>query len=173
MTTRTLHIAALTLIQRFVERQKLVLTAMQELRPNLLFLGSYSGEWTSDTIDEYRRATEKVAHIPQGGYWGDNNEWRYFIHGGGCRLVHTVTGEPINWDAPQVERFDRFWFRDYLEWLFDYEPANAAVTALRVALPQHNGDLQHLTFTLLEQLHQLGKLSGMDDQNKYVLHTLS
>jgi hypothetical protein len=168
MTSPTIHTEILTLIQRYVERQTIVLTAMQQLSPHL-FMRSYSGEWTSEIVDQYRRAMEQVAHIPSSGFWGDNDEWQYSLHGGGCRLVHTVTGEPINWDAPKVERFDKFWFLDYLVWLLANDPTDATVAVLQPIAPRDAASLREFTFTLLEQLYQLGKLSEMDSQNNYTL----
>jgi hypothetical protein len=110
-----------------------------------------------------------VAHTPPSGYWGDNNEWQYFLHGGGCRLIHTVTGEPINWNATTVERFDKFWFLDYLLWLFANDPTDAAVATLQPIAPHDAASMRDFTFVLLEQLSQLGKLSEMDSQNNYTL----
>lgn len=158
----------LTLLQRYVERQAIVLAAMRQFRPHL-FMRSYSGEWTSEIIDQYTRAREQAAHTPPSGYWGDNNEWKYFLHGGGCRLIHTVTGEPINWDATKLERFDKFWFLDYLVWLFANDPTDAAVAVLQPLWPRDTAPLREFTFTLLEQLSELGILSEMDSQNKYTL----
>ncbi len=73
MTSQTIHAAMLTLIQRYVARQTSVLAAIRQLCPHMFML-SYSGEWTSEIIDQYRRAIEQVAHIPQSGYWGNDKE---------------------------------------------------------------------------------------------------
>jgi len=168
MITQAIHVAILTLVQGYVERQAIVLTSMQQLH-SPVFILSYSDEWTDELIDQYRQAVEDAAHIPQRGYWGDNNEWQYFLHGGGCRLIHTLTGEPLNWDAPKVERFDKFWFLDYLVWLLTNDSTDTAVVVLQPEWPRDSDAQREFTFTLLEQLYQCGKLSKMDSQNKYTL----
>jgi len=56
--------------------------------------------------------------LPQSGIWRDseNNEWRYFLHGSGCRLTNVNTGEPIDWDCPDVNKYDKWKFMFHLMW---------------------------------------------------------
>jgi len=63
-----------------------------------------------------KRASER--NLSQSGVWRDNenNEWRYFLHGGSCRLTNIKTGEPIDWNCPDVNSYDRHKFFDHLEW---------------------------------------------------------
>jgi hypothetical protein len=54
-------------------------------------------------------------------------------------------------------------------WLLVSDPTDAAIAVLRPISPRDTAALREFTFTLLEQLYQLGKLSEMDNQNKYTL----
>ena len=127
----------------FIERQKLVAQAMTELGLNLNEVGEFGPiAWASNpesdklgsedkikqeiakTNDPYiqkmlelaLRATER--ELPQEGVWrdGENNEWRYFLHGSGCRLTNIKTGEPIDWDCPDVNKYDKWKFMFLLIW---------------------------------------------------------
>ena len=129
----------------FIERQKLVAQAMTELGLDLNEVAEFkSGAWASgaksikddsqvtitspDNFEEIedtyarklfqvrKRASER--NLPQIGIWRDNenNEWRYSLHGGGCRLTNIKTGEPIDWDCPDVNSYDRYKFTYHLEW---------------------------------------------------------
>ena len=125
----------------FVERQNLVAQAMTELGLDLNEVAEFkSAVWSSgansnkdDTQNSIaslepenayvkklfqvaKRASER--NLSQSGIWRDSedNEWRYFLHGGGCRLTNTKTGEPIDWDCPDVNSFDRYKFFYHLEW---------------------------------------------------------
>lgn len=50
----------------------------------------------------------------QSGIW--RGTWKHWAHGHGCRLTHLETGEPIEWDAPDLLAFDDSWFGNHLEW---------------------------------------------------------
>jgi len=91
------------LVVQFVQRQELVYQLLRQLRPRFV---PKPGEHPP-------RLTRKAATATQRGRWG---EWRYRIHGGGCELVHDTTGEPIQWDSPDVRRFDPNWFVDWVRW---------------------------------------------------------
>lgn len=71
---------------------------------------------------------------PQRGYWGENGEWKYFLHGGGCRLTHRQTGERIEWDAGDLNTFNVDWFVAYLQRLL-FQPSDAEdIRTVRLAL---------------------------------------
>jgi hypothetical protein len=134
----------------FIERQKLVAQAMTELGLDLNEVAEFkSAAWSSgaklnrddsqitmaspESENAYvkklfqvaKRASER--NLSQSGIWRDNenNEWRYFLHGGGCRLTNVKTGEPIDWDCPDVNSYDRYKFLHHLEWqLTSSEQAN-------------------------------------------------
>lgn len=127
----------------FIERQKLVAQAMMELGLDLNEVGEFGPvAWASNpqseninaqdvvnkeiakSADPYiqkmlqlaLRATERK--LSQSGIWYDNekNEWKYFLHGSGCRLTNVKTGEPIDWDCPDVNRYDTWKFMFHLMW---------------------------------------------------------
>jgi hypothetical protein len=120
----------------FIERQKLVAQAMSELGLDLNEVAEFkSAAWSSrpksnpvinleEIQDSYTRKLYQVAkraserNLSQIGVWQDveKNEWRYFLHGGGCRLTNLATGEPIDWDCPDTNSYDRYKFFYHLEW---------------------------------------------------------
>ncbi|MBZ0296044.1 MAG: hypothetical protein K8L99_26020 [Anaerolineae bacterium] len=101
------------LICLFVARQRLVFQALKELRPQILA--------STGAIDRQQPEPRKsIFDIPQTGYWGVNQEWKYFIHGLGCKLVHVTTQEPIEWNAPNPKSFDKYWFINWLKWYVNH-----------------------------------------------------
>jgi hypothetical protein len=167
MNQESVHVAVLALIRRYVVRQQLASDAMQQLRPDLWFQ-THQKEWTAAILAELEALQAQVAGIPPKGYWGENDRWEYFFHGGGCRLVHTFTGEPIDWDAPNVRRFDKFSFLNYMQWVLKHDPVDPAVLTIQAELGHCHSSMRELTFSLLNHLQGFGFL--MDEQNNtYVL----
>lgn len=115
----SLQASVLSLVKRFVRRQSIVLDAMRDLRPDIIMPLENRG----DSI-YWAELREKHTKMPQVGYWGENAEWEYFLHGGGCRLIHRETGERIEWDAGDLNRFNVDWFVIYLQWLLKYDHNN-------------------------------------------------
>jgi hypothetical protein len=167
MNQASVQVVVLALLRRYAARQQLAADAMQQLRPDLWFQ-THQEEWTAALLGELKALQAQAAGIPQKGSWGEHDEWEYFFHGGGCRLVHTSTGEPIDWDAPNTHRFDTFWFLNYLQWVLAHEPANPALLTIQAELGQYHNSLREFTFGLLDQLQALGFLIHEQD-NKYVL----
>jgi hypothetical protein len=91
------------LVAEFARRQELVHDVLRQHRPHLV---PTPGERPPRPSKEQATATQR-------GRWG---EWQYRIHGGGCSLVHQATGEPIQWDSPELRRFDPSLFMDWLTW---------------------------------------------------------
>ena len=152
------------LIQQFVQRQQLSLEVIREFRPHLV-----------DSTK--RRPSKEYASATQLGYWGKNNEWKYFLHGGGCRVTHTITGEIVDWDAPDLYQFDPYWFAGWLAWCLS-QPGSflppidekAVLTASALINEQNEDVFRKKIFVVLEELHQQGKLLSFPDQtNKYKL----
>jgi hypothetical protein len=127
-------------IAYFVERQALVAEAMRDLGLDLELVGQFGAvAWVSSVshiVDGVEKLTElfeegsifhrvaeqaEVKRVPQIGTWVDDDAgvWKYFLHGGGCKLTNTATGEPIDWDCPDVLSFDPWKFRPHLEWQLD------------------------------------------------------
>ena len=122
----------------FVQRQGLVAQALQDFGLDLgaiAVLGA--GGWTigfegakqmyqmppQNFEADFRNALQRMIEnqtpsVNQTGNWKDKagETWNYFMHGGGCRLRHGITGEVIDWDCPDTSRFDAFKFAFHLEW---------------------------------------------------------
>jgi len=130
-------------IAHFIERQKLVARVMQELDIDLGDVGRWgSGIWSqqgtqepllslpTSASDEERGLWEAVQQArsrrpaTQQGVWGNSGEWTYFLHGKGCRLRNTLTGEVIDWNCPDIEAFDPYFFLDHLHWRLEVEEEN-------------------------------------------------
>jgi hypothetical protein len=149
----------LTAISLFIERQMVVLEIMQQMRPDLLAL---AGATDAESVLAGFALSEKHGSVPQKGIWThENQEWEYFFHGLGCRLVHMDSGEPIEWDAPNVSSFDREWFLNWYGW------QQARDSSLQVTNAQSPSD----TFDSLVDsgLVVLNEVSG---QLKYQLRTI-
>jgi len=147
-----------SLASSFVQRQNFALAALSEIRPDLL--------------DENRiRPTKEYIKSTQSGYWGEDKEWRYFIHGRGCRLIHRVTGEPIEWDGPEVQRFDPYWFLNWVVWLLTQEDKSEPIRTIKALCENlHDEDVKTLIFSVLDQLQQAGVLLCHPDRtNQYEL----
>ena len=154
-----LQSAVYSLVKLFVERQKIALAITKELRPHFF---ATTGEELRRPSKEYLRATYK-------GYWGKDHEWEYFFHGEGCRLIHTITQESIDWDSPDVQRFDPYWFAYWVEWWLRQND-DAVAQIIMSELNNQNDGLRNLLFGVLKQLHQLEMLRFYPDRtNMYEL----
>lgn len=144
----------------FIGRQKLVAQAMTEMGLDLDEVAKYGSlAWASNlppdetgkvvkSVEDFEKHAEsenaeaqkffQIAqrvserNLSQDGIWRDSeqNEWRYFLHGGGCRLTNIKTREPIDWDCPDVNSYDRWKFMFHLQWqLLSQERAGKLVSA--------------------------------------------
>src|SRR4051812_27735570 len=98
----TVSSSLLPFIDKFVTRQEIVLEAMRDTWPHLLIVTGQEGDRT--TLHD---AVKRRDFITQSGLWGNKDEWRYFIYGTGCRLVHIQTSEPIEWNSVWMSSFGR------------------------------------------------------------------
>jgi hypothetical protein len=164
--------ALYSLVKRYVERQKLVLEVMRDLRPDMIMRIENRGNaefWATWTRERWQAFVLENARKSATGYWGDNDEWEYRLHGAGCCLTHRKTQEPIEWDLGSLRRFDRFWFVNHLNWLLDQNTEDEAISTVKkwyeneAKLKQppkpSYGPLHDAVFSMLEQLHQMGLLS--------------
>jgi hypothetical protein len=138
-------------IKVFVDRQYLVAKAIESMGLNLDLVGKYgSFSWTLDDeiIDLVNKngiksvpselrdiVTERMSNnnsLLQTGTWYDenNNLWEFFLHGNGCRLTDSKTGEIIDWDCPRISRFDVSKFYRHLEWQIKVFPDNYSQLSL-------------------------------------------
>ena len=51
------------------------------------------------------------------GIWNKYGQWKYYLHGRGCRLTNLISGEIIEWDAPNVIDFKSDWFLNWVNWV--------------------------------------------------------
>jgi hypothetical protein len=135
----------------FIERQKLVAQAMMELGLDLQEVAEFKAlAWASgkksdialnieEIEDPYTRKIYRVAkraserNLSQSGIWrdGKKNEWRYFLHGGGCRLTNSATGEPIDWNCSNVMLYDKYFFIRHLNWQISFPDRSKNFTLLQ------------------------------------------
>ena len=128
-TTSLIH----KLLAKFVDRQSIVLEAMRDLRPYIIMPIEEQG-----TPELWSQLKRKYAQKDGRGYWGDNDEWAYRLHGIGCHLTHTITNEIIGWDVGSLRQFDPNWFIDWLDWLIGYDSESKEVLLLKQELGQDN-----------------------------------
>jgi hypothetical protein len=131
MDVTIVETAVLRLLDLFLERQRVVFDLLLEIRP--------------DFFTNAPRPTKAYISATQRGAWGPHSEWFYYIHGGGCRIVHVHTGELIEWDSPDLNRFDPNWFTQWVEWWFRREEGDDGTRQVLVAaLKQKDGELTRL-----------------------------
>ena len=140
-------------ISYYIERQKIVAQALTDLGFDI------NTDWDQNdktTWKETKAWLDHAGQIPQTGIWidKDNNEWEYFIHGQGCRLINTRTREPIEWDAPNQARFTPDFFHENLFWQFKAEKRYDKIGAMHVWLKRTIDEL-------IDELIREGKI-GQD-----------
>ncbi len=163
------ELAIYTLVKRFVQRQAIVLEALKELRPDFFI----------ETTDENVAIILAYRRSSQIGYWGEGKQWEYFIHGRGCRLIHTITGEPVEWDVYDLNTFNQDWFIRHLEWLLKQKNQDKSLISVKVWLENklkpsasesnYYDQLRKLILPLLEQLRDSGLLQRDVSQFRYTL----
>ncbi|NJM06539.1 hypothetical protein HC891_10610 [Candidatus Gracilibacteria bacterium] len=126
-------------IQRFIERQFIVAQVIKDLGLHLDDMEQFGAiawgwspernlhtfqQWAIESNDAdtqvyfyiSRRSSKRT--IQQRGTWIDvyNQTWEYFLHGRGCDITNTETGEPIDWDCADINAFDAMFFVEHLQW---------------------------------------------------------
>lgn len=162
--TNVLQTAVHVLVIEFVHKQSLVLQAMRDLRPDIVM--RYTGDGTPE---ERARLTGTLRRRPARGTWGNHNEWEYFLHGGGCRLTHTVTCEQIEWDVGALNRFDRSWFVNYVDSMLNREVISESISVVKSYCENADVSLEELLFSVLAQLSDACILSTLGSHNRYTL----
>lgn len=99
-------------MSEYVLRQQLVYEAIVELRPDKFTTADKS-------VNDYDAAllAEKYKNVPDIGIWVKYGKWNYYMHGSGCRLTSTISGEPLEWDVPEQGSFELDWFLNWFRWL--------------------------------------------------------
>ncbi|MBI3173502.1 MAG: hypothetical protein HYZ25_07275 [Chloroflexi bacterium] len=138
-------------ISYYIEGQKIVAQALSDLGFNINIFGDPNDKQAREEIEKW---LAHVSEISQKGIWvdSDNNEWEYYVHGGGCRLTNVSTREPIEWDVPNLDTFDPFFFHDNLFWQFRAENRYDKVGAVLFWV-------NHAVDELIRELVGDGKLS--------------
>jgi hypothetical protein len=137
--------ALLRLVARFAQRQALPREVLIEKRPDLLGLSATP-------------ATRQHARAVAMGGWEAGGAWTYAIHGAGCRMKHTVTGEPLDWAGPDLMRFDPYWFHAWLEWVIAHGEHAADASLVAPLLRGEPEERRLLAFELLGRLAAAGAL---------------
>lgn len=162
-------------IAYFVERQQLVAQAMRDLGLDLEEVAKwgtaawFSGQGTHEphlyegASDEEQELYNimmraRVRELPPTGFWGDKDEWEYFLHGNGCRLRNVNTGEPINWNCPNILAFDPYFFLHHLEWRIESRYREDELYHTRRWIEQHSDGLQSI-ITLIKEMIDVGLIN--------------
>lgn len=154
MTHQLIQEAVYAVLQQFVERQKIVLVALQNLRPDFFMPPK------DYPRDEWQKLRCKYSQAPTTGLWGKHDEWAYRLHGIGCHLTHIETGEVIGWDVGNIKRFDMNWFADYLKWFVQYIPeSEQAKRIMKYVEVEDNEALQAFVKHVLEQLETENRIA--------------
>ena len=109
------------LIRHYIVRQRVIPRALLDISPRHLFMvNDESFKKTLRTyIELYDSNINSMQNLNiQSGAW---QEWRYWIHGIGCKLVHVQTSEPLEWDVPELNGFRFDWFWEHLLWRLNHE----------------------------------------------------
>lgn len=124
--SREQEAVVLRLVEHFVRRQRLVLELIRDVRPHLLSAAPV-------------RPPKEVMAATSKGTWGSEGEWRFHMHGLGCKMVHILTGEPLDWQPPDLKRFDVYCFQAWLGWYWDQLDVEPDVKGLRQRLESKGG----------------------------------
>jgi hypothetical protein len=73
-------------------------------------------------------------------------------------MKHTVTGEPIEWDGPDLTRFDPYWFHAWLEWVVSRGEHDPDASLLGSVLHGDPEERRTLAFGMLARLVEAGAL---------------
>lgn len=164
----SVEMSVLLLVQRFVERQRITFDAIKALRPALVEAAhiNLSQEKLVSILSRYMDE-------PWQGHW---HEWTYHFQGAGCRLINDETREIIEWQARDIETFDRYWFVNWIEWLFKFHPDDEDLVLLNAYYLQqpHRHGMYEVIFPMLKLLHDEAYLAHNDlSDNVYTLITQS
>jgi hypothetical protein len=145
------------LTQEYVNRQDLVRQIMFDVRPDIL--ARFDKNVSPDHL--YELAAQYL-HYPQRGFWGTDTEWEYYFHGHGCRIVNTISQEPIEWDAPDIWQFDRYWLLNYLQWKKAQNSISNQASHLLDQFVLDGSVSEELVFLALDELLKSGNVTLPD-----------
>jgi len=122
MEKDTLYFELYDALAHFMGRQHLTVQAVIDQGVNPADLVKGVGGWYDKTS--------------QVGKWG--KDWKFFFHGGGCCITNLDTGEPIDWNGPDPQSFDPYFFIRHLEWRLSHE---SRLPLLQDYIQQHGSPL--------------------------------
>lgn len=151
---QSLEISIYNLITRFIKRQQITLDAFRALRPAVVdaVLINCDEQQLINILNQYIEA-------PWKGHW---HEWAYYFQGTGCRLINSQTSEIIEWEVSNIHSFDRYWFVNWLEWLWIFHSEDSGLRMLQdyfVAMPNRH-DLYEIIFPMLKVLTMDGYITN-------------
>jgi hypothetical protein len=157
MTLNAIQAAVLELLHYYIERQTVARDVLLARRPDLLA----AAEDDPDT-------EALTAEFDGAPLYGRMGPWQYSIHGTTITLSNTRTGEPIDWEPPDLNQFDRSAFAIYVGWFLKVDPDNLYGQRIREYLAFTHMGVQAFVYQTLEQFHQSGLLSPRY-YNRYTL----
>lgn len=163
-------------ISYFIERQKLVVKVLKDLDIDLHDMGEWGAAiWSQQGLskastvvtnshlaqtDEFRKALLRARSkqpVVQQGTWSHGRNWIYFLHGKGCRLRNTLTGEVIDWNCPEVEAFDPYFFIEHLKWRLETEQEDS-LPEIRKWISDHSQDFNSI-IQIIDHMVSLGLIT--------------
>ena len=100
------------LLGEYIARQQITYDALMELRPY-----SFMKVGENTTVEILMETVKNYGHINDIGVWNKYGQWKYYLHGRGCRLTNLISGEIIEWDAPNITDFKPEWFLNWVNWV--------------------------------------------------------
>jgi hypothetical protein len=167
MKLNPIQAAIYTLVVYYIQRQQTVRMVFEDLRPEWLeFEEALSRGAHDDAVMSIAIRMKQNITSPL-GRWGTHQEWRYQFRGKGCLLTHYHTREPIQWEIPNIYRFDRRWLTDHMYWLFGQSNGYNAAALFKSRISSINGDLGGFVDIVLSELIHMGKLSRDDVEHQF------
>jgi hypothetical protein len=150
------------LVAYFVQRQRIVVLAMLDIHPTVL--GHTAQRLLGINLEVYQKVhREKRNSLARtkddnairslfDGVW--KNEWQFFRHGGGCKLTHLRTGEPIEWDAPDPQAITTHRFLDNLAWRLNNDMDDPFVSRCQQWLEEEHcglNDVKQVLYIMIDK----------------------
>jgi hypothetical protein len=164
-------------IAHFINRQKLVAEAIKDLNIDLNDMGRWGAViWSqqgvsaplqsppSSNLAETKKlwkALQKARYknpVTQEGIWETKKEWNYFLHGKGCTLRNSYTGEVISWDCPDINAFNPHFFLEHLHWRLDVEDDNS-LPMIRQWISHPSNETKEL-INIINQMREIGLINN-------------
>jgi hypothetical protein len=148
------------LLKQFVAKQNLTSEVMEKLHPDLMLKSD-----PQISMEEIYKFIQQYSNIP---YTGKYQQWNYWFHGIGCKLIHQLTNEPIEWDAPDTRVFDFYWFVNWLQWYLNWNDMDKLSIIIRMELNEHTIIFQEFIYSVLEQLKEMNLVKNIKF-SKYII----